>query len=303
MVHVVVPEGAVAVPSFAYANRSDVTSVAIPDSVKSIGHYAFADCSKLAEVHLPDAVESIGDGAFLSCTSMVRVDFPAALVSIGKDSFFDCTGVVDLRLPAALRSIGDGAFGGCSGIADLQLPASLRHVGYSAFSQCRGLARLRLPEHLESIGSGAFAFTRITSLILPAGLRAIGEGDADGGDPNTSPLGAFKWCGRLAHVLAPDALVRGEMADPAKAFSHCPVLKTGLTPLSSVKLPRRTYWHPTMHHWCAPAAKLSVAAVLASELRTARQHPRRLPHLPHELWLLILEFVSREELEPPLPPP
>ena len=106
----------------------------------------------------------------------------------------------------------------------------------------------------------------------------------------------------------PDALVRGEAANPAKVFEGCPVLASGLTPLSAVKLPRRTFWHPTMHAWCTGAAKACVVAVLIAERRVdARAGTRRsrrlgaapLPSLPHELWLLILNFAPRCELGPP----
>ena len=61
-----------------------------------------------------------------------------------------------------------------------------------------------------------------------------------------------------------------------------------------------------MHAWCTPAAKACVTAVLVAELRVdasaGTRRSRRfgaaapLPCLPHELWLLILEFVARHEL-------
>ena len=92
------------------------------------------------------------------------------------------------------------------------------------------------------------------------------------------------------------------MADPANVFKGCPVLTSGLTPLSAVKLPRRRFWHPTMHAWCPAAGKACVLAVLVAELRGDCQEDPPLPSLPHELWLLILEFAPRRELGA-LPPP
>ena len=84
-------------------------------------------------------------------------------------------------------------------------------------------------------------------------------------------------------------------------FRGCPVLATGLTPHSAVPPLRRTLWHPTMHAWCTDAAKACVVAVLVAELRSDRQEEATapLPLLPHELWLLILEFAPRRELGPP----
>ena len=103
-------------------------------------------------------------------------------------------------------------------------------------------------------------------------------------------------------VLAPDALVKGAMADPAKAFAGCPALTAGLAPFSAAKPPRRRFWHPTVHAWCTAAGRACVLAVLGAELRVDRQEDPRLPSLPHELWLLVLEFLPRRELGAPPPP-
>ena len=210
-----------------------------------------------------------------------------------------------MDLPASLRSIGQGAFQLCTGITSLRIPHPVQAIGYGAFSDCSGIADLHLPEGLQStIGPLAFVnCTSLETLVLPSSLTTIyGKND----------FGSFEGCTRLARVLAPDALVKGTMAcvdkgvlvqvDPANVFSGCPVLASGLTPLSAVKLPRRRFWHPTMHAWCTAASRACVVAVLVAELRVDRQEDPQLPLLPHELWLLILEFAPRRELGAPPPP-
>jgi hypothetical protein len=99
------------------------------------------------------------------------------------------------------------------------------------------------------------------NLQLPPSLQAIGDGGICGSK------GAFHGCTSLARLLAPGSLVRGEMANPTKVFAGCPVLATGLTPLSSVRLLRRTLWHPTMHSWCTQRQRMCVLALLVAELR------------------------------------
>ena len=92
--------------------------------------------------------------------------------------------------------------------------------------------------------------------------------------------------------------------DPRKCFLNCPVLKEnggpGLTRLSSIKPTRRRYWHETMHDWCpTQAAKEAVIAFLGCERRVdaqVEQEQTDLPSLDHELWLLILTFIRRDEL-------
>ena len=67
-----------------------------------------------------------------------------------------------------------------------------------------------------------------------------------------------------------------------------------------------------MHGWCTEGANQCVLAVLLVELRRDRQASAgvrvakgvalateilpSLPSLPHELWLLIMEFIPRHQL-------
>ena len=277
MVLLEVPEGTVEIEAKAYKGRTDITVVRIPASVKSIGQGAFDGCSGITTLHLAEGLESIGSFAFRRCPGIVGLGLPESVRSIGDYSFLSCTGITDLDLPEGLQTIGQGAFNACAGLETLVLPASLTSIyGYP---------------------------------------------------------GSFAGCKRLARALVPDALAKGNfdlwiaaraMADPAGVFEGCPALATGLTPFSAVKPPRRRFWHPTMHAWCTAAARACVVAVLVAELRVDRQEDPRLPSLPqgkgpggqdegplvslpHELWLLILEFVPRRELGAPLlpavPPP
>ena len=281
MVLLEVPEGTVEIQDLAYRDRADITVVRIPASVKLIGSGAFGGCSGMTTLHLAEGLESIGAYAFRNCPGIVGLDLPASLRSIGNGAFESCTGITSLRVPHRVQSIGEFTFNGCSGIADLDLPESLQTISYGAFFNCPGLETLVLPASLTSIHGSTYG-------------------------------GSFLGCTRLARVLAPDALVKGDMADPADVFGCCPALASGLTPLSAVKLPRRRFWHPTMHAWCTAAGRACVLAVLITELRvdnsagtrrSRRLHTQAsLPSLPHELWLLILEFVPRRELGASPPP-
>ena len=249
-----------------------------------------------------------GDAAFLlqECVPVIITilarectnwDGKLCRTSIGSHAFAGCTGITSLHLPAGLRSIGAGAFRLCTGITSLHLPVGLQSIGNAAFFSCTGLVEVHLPPRVVSVGRGAFAgCTRVATLRLPDALESIGEG----GGASNATRGAFAGCTSLTRVLAPDALVRHELAAPAKVFVGCPVLRSGLMPLSAVRSTRHDYWHPDMHAWCTPSAKLCVLAVLVAELRVDRQAgPTALPSLAHELWLLILEFAPRHALGHP----
>ena len=305
MVLLEVPEGTVEIKGGAYKDRTDITVVRIPASVKAIGDSAFWGCTGITTLHLAEGLEAIRECAFYNCSGIVGLDLPASLRSIGDAAFDSCTGITVMHIPASVNHIGKDAFWACSGITALHLAEGLESIGENAFANCPGIVDLDLPEGLQTIGGAAFrACAGLETLVLPASLTSISDHDVYDG--------SFAYCTRLARVLAPDALVKGTMADPAKFFKGCPVLASGPTPLSAVKPPRRRFWHPTMHAWCTPAAKACVLAVLVAELRvdnnvgtrrSRRLHTQApLPSLPHELWLLILEFAPRRELGAPPPP-
>ena len=216
----------------------------VADGVTDIAPCAYAGREDLREVWLPDSVVRIGYRAFCNCTGIVDLQLPDTLQSIRNHAFSGCTGIVELQLPDTVQSIGDGAFGGCTGIVELQLPATLQSIGIG-------------DEITEEITGN-----NDTYIINYQDEQWYGTQE------NYSWYdGAFDGCSSLARVLAPGSLVRGEMADPTIIFEGCPVLATGLTPLSSIRLLRRTLWHPTMHSWCTPGQRMCVLAVLVAELR------------------------------------
>ena len=271
MVLLEVPEGTVAIQDSAYKDRTDITVVRIPASVKAIRFGAFDGCSGITTLHFAEGLESIGESAFRRCP-----------------------GIVGLHLPESVRSIEDRAFQSCTGITSLRIPPRVQSIDTFAFASCTGIAVLDLAEGLESIRQGAFYnCTSLKTLVLPASITSIGD---------HAVCGSFADCTKLARVFASDALVKGDMADPSRVFKRCPALASGLTTFSAIKLPRRRFWHPTMHALCNSAGRACVLAVLVAELRVDRQEDPWLPSLAHDSWLLILEFVPRHELgAPPLP--
>ena len=134
--------------------------------------------------------------------------------------------------------------------------------------------------------------TRLVTVHIPEGVKFISQKSYEWNN------GAFNGCISIQRALVPDALVRGELADPAVVFRRCPVLKNSLTCLSDVPLLRHTFWHPTMHKWCTRPQKICILAVLVAELRSDRQEEETaaLPLMVHDLWLLILHFIPRRAL-------
>ena len=299
----------------AYAHEHDIRGPGLPGeaAVTSIGDDAFQgitglDASGLCMMEwfphtfshgvltIKDGTATIPDYAYMGRVDIAEVRLPASVVSIGNLAFEYCTGIVALHLPDTLASIGEQAFLGCAGITALHLPRGLMAVGEAAFRGCTGIVDLHLPNALACLGNDTFqGCTGIVALVLPPGLTSVAQGNG------SWQSGAFRGCSSLTRVLAPDALARGEMADPAQVFQGCPVLATGLMPHSAIPVLRHTLWHPAMHRaWCTPGQRACVVAVLLAELRSGRHPaPAALPCLAHELWLLILQSIPRRHLGRP----
>ena len=70
---IAIPAGVKSIPSCAFYNCSDVTSITIPAGVTEIGSAAFYGCSNLTAVTIPAGVTTIEDSAFYNCSALSSV--------------------------------------------------------------------------------------------------------------------------------------------------------------------------------------------------------------------------------------
>ena len=177
--------------------------VAVPSSlggfpVMGIGAYAFGDCYGLEGVTIPEGVTTIGEWVFSRCQ-------------------FE-----DMTIPKSVTSIGRYAFNGCSKlksvhISDLTAWCQIK-FGYHAnplreahelYLNGERVTKLVLPEGLKAVGADAFAgCSGLTEVTIPDGVTAIGNS-------------AFSGCSGLTEVTIPN----GVTAIGNSAFSGC----SGLT--------------------------------------------------------------------------
>ena len=78
------------IDDYAYAGRSDFTSIAIPDNVSSIGKKAFFACVLLMDGTIGEGVVSIGKKAFAWCINLRKITIGGNVSSIGKRAFKRC---------------------------------------------------------------------------------------------------------------------------------------------------------------------------------------------------------------------
>jgi hypothetical protein len=189
----IVPEGVLAIGSYAFSGNTGLTDVAISDSVTTLGTYAFYNCTGLANVTLGAGVTSIGSGGFYGCSGLSSVAIPAGVISIGSTAFYGCSGLVGISVDG-----GNPAYAGVDGVLFDQtvttliqcpgakagayaVPESVVSIGSLAFSGCAGLTQLVLSEGLERIGASAFSgCTNIPIAVVPRSVIQIGAAAFNG---------------------------------------------------------------------------------------------------------------------------
>lgn len=214
-----------AIPSNAFAECSNLTSVTIPESVTSIGKSAFRGCSKLQSITIPENVMSIGASAFWHCISLLTVNIPKGVTSIQDFTFGGCLNLPSVTIPDNVTSIGEEAFIDCESLTDLTIPKRVTSIGREAFEDCISLTSVTIPESVTSIGQGAFLrCTGLTSVTIPesvatlevsafkgcAGLTSagpIGSGCSyQFGWTEKIPAHAFYGCSGLTSVTIPESV-------------------------------------------------------------------------------------------------
>lgn len=119
-------------------------------------------------------VVGIDDMAFMGCAKLTSVTFPSTLKTIGDYAFAE-TAVKSVVLPDGVSTLGNYAFNKCASLATVSLGNSLTAIGNYAFSDCDKLESVTFGSALETIGERAFASAKISSLVLPATVRTIGD--------------------------------------------------------------------------------------------------------------------------------
>lgn len=119
-------------------------------------------------------VVGIDDMAFMGCAKLTSVTFPSTLKTIGDYAFAE-TAVKSVVLPDGVSTLGNYAFNKCASLATVSLGNSLTAIGNYAFSDCKKLESVTFGSALETIGERAFASAKISSLVLPATVRTIGD--------------------------------------------------------------------------------------------------------------------------------
>ena len=174
---------------YAFANKTEITSVVIPTSVKTIGIGAFMNCTSLKSLTISEGVEVIGARAFEGI-AVTQLTVPDSTLAIGMGVFASCDSLESLTLPfvGAYRADSNNYFGYIFGapsyVANAQyVPATLHTVIFSdnatrvpaySFWGCSGIKTILLGNGVNSIGISAFSGCEmLTTIYIPETVISI----------------------------------------------------------------------------------------------------------------------------------
>ena len=195
-------------------------SYMIPNYVEKLGFGAFEE-SAMSGITFEENTKlvTIGWRAFYGMKNLTEIEIPASIVSIDFYGFAECSALetVTFETGTKIAGIYEGAFFGCRSLKNIMIPDSIVEISDYTFYACESLDYLPLSDTTGVLGiyDYAFAYTSITDLDLPDGLRDIGAYAFCGirikdlviQPPEvkaiTIGLGAFAECNELENVTVP----------------------------------------------------------------------------------------------------
>lgn len=184
---VVITDGSVSIVEKSFSGLQNLTTVSIPEGVESIGDFAFKYCESLRSVGLPQSLKLIGREAFRS-SGLMTIDIPEGVEEIGSNAFAGCDKLGSVSIPKSVREIGEEAFAECCGLNEVQMRAQITVLRRGTFCGCSSLTEFQIPASVveledclyrpyydSGVPCGVFAMSGLTSIIIPRGIKKVGD--------------------------------------------------------------------------------------------------------------------------------
>ncbi|MBR7142499.1 MAG: leucine-rich repeat domain-containing protein [Clostridia bacterium] len=197
-----------------------ITNVLIPDTVTFIGYRAFGACDNLESIVIGDSITIIEENAFSACNSLRSVVIGNGVTCISAATFSDCSNLESVSLGNSVTTIESYAFYGCPKLASVTLPDTAINIEADAFSGCNAALFTKYDscKYLRR-GNNPYA-------VLLSKTDAVLSDYTVHEDTEVIAYGAFNSCTRLTSIIIPD----GVKAINERAFSYCPNLTTVVIP-------------------------------------------------------------------------
>lgn len=131
--------------------------------------------------HLNDRIQAIVfsgkltliGSEFQNMPNLTSITWPDGLVAIMDKAFKNCPSLESISIPDGVNQVNSSAFESSTMLCNLKLPNSIKEL-YGCFHHATCLTQVTLPNKLEHI-SGAFYNSGLTSIVIPASVKTIGE--------------------------------------------------------------------------------------------------------------------------------
>ncbi|MBO4408171.1 MAG: leucine-rich repeat protein [Clostridiales bacterium] len=194
------------IADFAFQNCK-MSGIKIPSTVTCFGTKAFQDCKNLKSIEIPSKVTNISQGLLYGCSSLESISVEEgnpiydsrkncnAIIETASNTLIDgCSKTV---IPDTVKIIGEYAFSGssftgftipdniveirtgafylCNNLKEISIPKEVKTIKTSTFAGCISLKKVTFPDTLETIEYASFNTSGLESIMIPKGVKTIGD--------------------------------------------------------------------------------------------------------------------------------
>lgn len=157
------------IPSDAFNNCSQLTSLKIPSTVTSIYHNAFIKCKNLQETYDLSNVTFIEYNSFSECNKVVISNFPR--IATYPSNCFYGIGNSSITIPKEVTTLENGVFWNCKNLTQVtfESPCNITTLSIDLFNACTSLQSIVIPEGITTVNRDCFSgCTSLQSIEFPS---------------------------------------------------------------------------------------------------------------------------------------
>ncbi len=191
---IIIPNSVISISDYAFYNATVITSLCIPESVTNIGTKAFYGCTGLTNIDIPNSINSIGGDAFAGCLNLTDLSIDCSVIYAW---FAQMSNIKNVIIGNSVKGIRKNAFKDCVNLKNVKFGNSVTEIEYGVFDGCVNLTKVIVSDlatwcgiHFVMDDKGFYSSnplmfahhiysdedTEITRLIIPNGVKGIGEG-------------------------------------------------------------------------------------------------------------------------------
>ena len=147
----------------------------IPEGVVAIGSFAFGQCGLTRMPDIPSSVTTIGDHAFLSCNDPGSLVIPETVTDIAPEAFIYGR-FSTVTLPQSMDTIPYRLLGMCQWMGEVTIPESVSYIDRLAFSWCTKLKKIYVYNPIPPVVNAEQAYYHSFDLVPRSATIYVPQG-------------------------------------------------------------------------------------------------------------------------------